>query len=237
MRVVRTQRQRSLRVLNQEWGSCTLCKIGERADHHVFVDTMPMAVLAFNKSPKVDIVMIGEGPGKSEDLLGRPFVGVSGKLLRDTIEQSSKWLCQVCDGSGSDDGMPPGTACWACRGYGKIPLAFLNLVACKPSDEKGYNREPATIEVMNCMPRLIETICLLNPSMIVSVGKEVESFMPIIRHDLDVAGIEEVITDEITHPAYIARIGGVNSSRYKDYARSVNNIFGRYWEYLRSTQV
>ena len=32
-------------------------------------------------NPNADIVIVGEAPGKNEDLQGKPFVGKSGKLL------------------------------------------------------------------------------------------------------------------------------------------------------------
>ena len=32
-------------------------------------------------SPNADIVLIGEAPGKNEDLQGKPFVGAAGKFL------------------------------------------------------------------------------------------------------------------------------------------------------------
>lgn len=37
-------------------------------------------------NPRADIMFIGEGPGKNEDLQGRPFVGQAGKLLDELIE-------------------------------------------------------------------------------------------------------------------------------------------------------
>lgn len=36
-------------------------------------------------NPNADIFFIGEGPGKKEDELGRPFVGAAGKLLEQLI--------------------------------------------------------------------------------------------------------------------------------------------------------
>lgn len=36
-------------------------------------------------NPQADILFIGEGPGKNEDLQGRPFVGQAGKLLDELI--------------------------------------------------------------------------------------------------------------------------------------------------------
>ena len=35
-----------------------------------------------------DIVFIGEAPGKNEDLLGEPFVGIAGKKLDEALENS-----------------------------------------------------------------------------------------------------------------------------------------------------
>ncbi len=37
-------------------------------------------------SPDAEIVMVGEAPGKNEDLLGRPFVGAAGKFLDQMLE-------------------------------------------------------------------------------------------------------------------------------------------------------
>lgn len=36
--------------------------------------------------PDADIVLIGEAPGKQEDLTGEPFVGASGKFLNEMLE-------------------------------------------------------------------------------------------------------------------------------------------------------
>ena len=33
-----------------------------------------------------DVLFIGEGPGKAEDLQGRPFVGAAGKFLTELLE-------------------------------------------------------------------------------------------------------------------------------------------------------
>lgn len=37
-------------------------------------------------NPDADIVLIGEAPGKNEDLQGKPFVGASGKFLNEMLE-------------------------------------------------------------------------------------------------------------------------------------------------------
>jgi uracil-DNA glycosylase family 4 len=37
-------------------------------------------------NPEAEVVLIGEAPGKQEDLLGKPFVGASGKFLNEMLE-------------------------------------------------------------------------------------------------------------------------------------------------------
>lgn len=39
-------------------------------------------------NPKAKIMLIGEAPGKREDLTGRPFVGSAGKLLDSVLEKA-----------------------------------------------------------------------------------------------------------------------------------------------------
>lgn len=36
-------------------------------------------------NPQADVMFVGEGPGKNEDLQGRPFVGAAGKLLDELL--------------------------------------------------------------------------------------------------------------------------------------------------------
>jgi DNA polymerase len=37
-------------------------------------------------NPEAEVMFIGEGPGKSEDLQGKPFVGAAGKFLNQMLE-------------------------------------------------------------------------------------------------------------------------------------------------------
>ena len=54
-----------------EASSCTRCRLAERRTQVVFGVGDPLAELMF----------VGEGPGRDEDLAGEPFVGRSGRLL------------------------------------------------------------------------------------------------------------------------------------------------------------
>jgi DNA polymerase len=51
-------------------------------------------------NPKAELVFVGEGPGRDEDIQGEPFVGRAGKLLTQMIEamglkRSDVYICNV----------------------------------------------------------------------------------------------------------------------------------------------
>jgi len=56
-------------------GECRKCPLWENTHHAVPGDGNPGA----------DLMLIGEAPGKQEDLTGRPFVGRAGKLLEGLL--------------------------------------------------------------------------------------------------------------------------------------------------------
>ena len=65
-----------LEKLRQEALSCTKCSLCTSRNKVVFGEGNPTAELMF----------IGEAPGKTENLQGKPFVGRSGNLLTNMIE-------------------------------------------------------------------------------------------------------------------------------------------------------
>ncbi len=67
----------ALAALREEIGDCLRCKLSKERKNIVFGEGNPDALLMF----------IGEGPGREEDLQGRPFVGDAGKLLTRLIER------------------------------------------------------------------------------------------------------------------------------------------------------
>ena len=66
----------TLDSIRQELGECTRCRLHEGRNHLVFGEGNPQAALIF----------VGEGPGRDEDLQGKPFVGRAGELLTRIIE-------------------------------------------------------------------------------------------------------------------------------------------------------
>ena len=59
--------------------------------------------------PKAELMFIGEGPGRDEDLSGRPFVGRAGQLLTKII---------------------------AAMGFGRDQVYITNVVKCRPPDNR-----------------------------------------------------------------------------------------------------
>ena len=71
-------------------GNCTRCKLHKGRTKLVFGVG----------NPKAELVFVGEGPGRDEDLQGEPFVGRAGKLLTQMIEAMSLrrenvYICNV----------------------------------------------------------------------------------------------------------------------------------------------
>ena len=90
--------------------------------------------------PDADVMFIGEGPGRNEDLKGEPFVGAAGQLLDELL----------------------GTI-----GLHRSDVYIANIVKCRPPN----NRDPEPIEIETCTPFLREQIRLIDPSVIVTLGK------------------------------------------------------------------
>lgn len=88
-----------------------------------------------------DIMFIGEGPGEQEDLQGQPFVGPAGKLLDDMLS--------IID-------LDRNKNCY-----------IANIVKCRPP----RNRDPLETEQDACIDFLLEQIKLIQPKIIVCLGR------------------------------------------------------------------
>ncbi len=91
-------------------------------------------------SPDADLMIIGEGPGAQEDLLGRPFVGRAGQFLDELL---------------------------AYIGLKREDVFIANMVKCRPPE----NRDPLPAEVSACNKYLERQIELLDPLLIVTLGR------------------------------------------------------------------
>jgi DNA polymerase len=120
----------SLYVLEKEVLNCYKCGLAETRSHVIFGEG----------SSNAPIVIIGEAPGRDEDLEGRPFVGSSGQLLDKILE--------------------------AC-GFNRTQHVFIsNIIKCRPPG----NRVPFPDEIAACKPYLLQQIELIDPAILILLG-------------------------------------------------------------------
>ncbi|AMP09729.1 uracil-DNA glycosylase, 4 family protein [Collimonas arenae] len=94
---------------------------------------------------KAKWLFIGEGPGRNEDIQGEPFVGPAGKLLDNIL---------------------------LAMGLKRGENAYIaNIVKCRPTDGTGRDRPPSPEEVAACLPYLQRQIELIQPTVLVALGK------------------------------------------------------------------
>jgi uracil-DNA glycosylase family 4 len=122
---------------------CTACPLCQSRKNTVF-GVGPLA--------PVDWLIVGEAPGETEDLAGEPFVGAAGKLL-DNMLQAMRLQ------RGSDD--------TALRAGVSKSVFITNVLKCRPPG----NRSPEPAEVAQCAPYLKRQVELLQPKMILALGK------------------------------------------------------------------
>lgn len=168
--------------LQDEYRACLKCPIGEHALNHVMG----------KGHMQPDVVFIGEGPGRMEDIDGIPFVGQAGQLLAETIKRAGP-----SGKSGPKEPYP-------------IRAFFTNLVACRPCDKVGGpNRAPSDKEISNCSDRLRQTIRILSPRIVVLLGRVPQKALKAARSSSSWLG--PYLVFELDHPAYVLRHGGTKA--------------------------
>lgn len=129
---------------------------------------------------RADWLLVGEAPGAEEDRLGEPFVGQAGRLLDAML-----------------------AALELKRGQN---VYIANVLKCRPPG----NRNPEPGEVAQCTPYLLRQIALIEPRLIVAMGRF--AAQTLLATDATIAslrgrvhryaGVPLVVT---YHPAYLLR--------------------------------
>ena len=94
-----------------------------------------------NAAPQADWLIVGEAPGENEDRTGEPFVGQAGKLLDNMLKAIGQ------------------------ERHRNVYIA--NVIKCRPPG----NRNPEVGEVAQCEPYLRRQIELLQPKIILAMGR------------------------------------------------------------------
>jgi len=160
----------SLEDLRAEIGDCRRCKLCQGRTTIVFGVGDPQAELMF----------VGEGPGRDEDLKGEPFVGRAGQLLTEIITKGMKMR--------------------------REEVYIANVVKCRPPE----NRNPEIDEITACQPFLMKQVELVKPRIIVALGTFaaqtlLQSKTPISRLRGVWHSYQGVKLMPTLHPAYLLR--------------------------------
>jgi len=120
----------TLEALRGEAAGCTRCPLSAGRTQVVFGVGNPTA----------DLLFVGEGPGREEDLAGEPFVGRSGRLLDRLLREE--------------------------LGIDRSQCYIANVVKCRPPG----NRDPEPLEIASCRPYLDRQVELIDPKVVVTLG-------------------------------------------------------------------
>lgn len=145
-------------------------------------------------NPHKGVMFIGEGPGENEDLTGQPFVGRAGKLL-DT-------MLMAVDLSREKD------------------IYIANIVKCRPPK----NRDPLPEEQSLCKGWLDEQIRIINPKIIVSLGRISAAVM--MKPDIKISKEHGMWTEKdgrlmmaMLHPAALLRNPNLKPEAFDDFVK------------------
>ncbi|MHC1724654.1 MAG: uracil-DNA glycosylase [Syntrophobacteraceae bacterium] len=89
------------------------------------------------------VVLIGEAPGRNEEMARRPFVGAAGKNLDILLGHA---------------------------GLSREQIFITNVIKYRPVSPEGKNRSPSARESKNALPYLLEELGILSPGLAVCLG-------------------------------------------------------------------
>lgn len=131
------EKERRVAELAEKASVCVACDLHQTRTNVVFGEGNPGSPL----------VIVGEGPGETEDKTGRPFVGRAGKLLDECLRE-----------------------CGMLRKH----VFITNVVRCRPTLEEAgrlKNRPPRADEANTCLSLWLEpTLSVIEPLVILCLG-------------------------------------------------------------------
>lgn len=149
---------------------CYRCDLGQNRTHAV----------VGRGSLHAPIMIVGEGPGQTEDETGQPFVGKSGQLLERILQSVNLTVAQ--------------------------DVFISNVVKCRPPE----NRTPTTDEAEACKGYLLEQIRMVNPKIILLTGATALKGLLGIKQGITKVRGQWIEQNDrlympIFHPAYLLR--------------------------------
>lgn len=177
----RTSRERKLEAAAVAVSRCTRCpQLVKTRTTTVYGEGDAMA----------EVMVVGEGPGETEDKLGRPFVGRAGALLE-------KMLLAI--------GLP------------RESVFICNTVKCRPTLDDGVrlkNRPPTPDEMDACRGYLDQQIAIIRPRAILCLGSPAAKtflgpkFAISRQRGQWFDGPDDIPLIATFHPSYLLRLTG-----------------------------
>jgi uracil-DNA glycosylase family 4 len=176
----------SIQLLKSENLLCTKCELARTRNHVIFGEG----------NTDAEILIIGEAPGRDEDLQGRPFVGKSGQLLDRIL-----------------------AAC----GFTREEHVFIsNIVKCRPPG----NRVPTPKEAAVCIPWLQQQIALIDPKILILLGATALRYMMgddhrITREHGTWLDVQGRMAMPVYHPSALLRDSALKRETWEDFKKVV----------------
>jgi uracil-DNA glycosylase family 4 len=127
----------AIEAMGEDASTCTACDLAKSRTKVVFGVGKPSSPL----------MLVGEGPGATEDALGEPFVGRAGVLLDECLYEA---------------------------GMTRAHIYLTNIVKCRACIEQNgriQNRVPAPAEIDTCVPLWLQKqIDVIQPLVICAIG-------------------------------------------------------------------
>lgn len=144
-------------------------------------------------NPEAELMFVGEAPGADEDKQGEPFVGRAGELLTRII---------------------------GAMGLAREDVYIANVLKCRPDMEPGApgNRPPTAQEMQQCLPYLREQIAIIQPRVIVALGKTAMAGLTGAAEPMGAMrgrwfSFENIPLLATYHPSYLLRNGSNTEKR------------------------
>ena len=165
-----------------EINHCQKCDIAHNRNNFVFG----------TGDPDADLFLVGEAPGRQEDLQGIPFIGQAGKLLDKILSAVGKSR--------------------------KKGVYIANVLKCRPPK----NRDPLQSEIDECIPYLKQQINTIKPKLILALGKVAAKVLInsdlTLNEMRNITYIYENIPLRITyHPAALLRNPNLKKQTWEDF--------------------
>jgi DNA polymerase len=146
-------------------------------------------------NPNAPLMVVGEAPGREEDLEGRPFVGRAGQLL-------DKMLGAIGHSRRAEDA---------------AKAAYItNVLPWRPPG----NRDPSEEEIAMLQPFLTRHIALIKPRVIIALGNTSCAALLGQRGILRLRGTwaetQGIPVMPMAHPAYLLRIAAAKREAWAD---------------------